>query len=294
MDSACRSPEQDAITALHTQRNTTTRGCWKQYAPHRARVAQLLMEQARGSAGRLCVLGAGNCNDLDLSRLAAGFGEVHLVDLDGDALRRGVERQQMTQHSGILLHPAVDVTAMGAYLARCARGAAAPPDVQQAVPHARAAAVPLPGAPFDCLASVGLLTQVIDSVAVAVPPRRAAFAPLVLALRDRHLRLLLEGTCPGGRAVLITDLVSSVTAPGLADWPETELARRVAALIEQRNFFTGVNPAVLHALLQNDPALALWTASVRMVGPWRWSVLDKVYAVCGLVITRNDQPYRVK
>ena len=29
----------------------------------------------------LCVLGAGNCNDLDLRRLSSLFDEVHLVDL---------------------------------------------------------------------------------------------------------------------------------------------------------------------------------------------------------------------
>ncbi len=94
--------------------------------------------------------------------MAAVYRQIHLVDLDGDALRRGVERQQMTGFTGIRLHAGVDVTGMGSYLARCATRQPPPADVEQAIQDARAATVPLPDGPFDCVASVGLLTQLID------------------------------------------------------------------------------------------------------------------------------------
>ncbi len=42
--------------------------------------------------GRLCLLGAGNANDVDLNALAARFGEIHLVDIDPDAVARAVAR----------------------------------------------------------------------------------------------------------------------------------------------------------------------------------------------------------
>src|SRR5689334_7106586 len=42
---------------------------------------------------RVAVVGAGNGDDVPLARLAARAGEVHLVDLDGDAVRAAVARQ---------------------------------------------------------------------------------------------------------------------------------------------------------------------------------------------------------
>ena len=35
------------------------------FASHRAKVTELVCAATRGGQGRLCVLGAGNCNDLD-------------------------------------------------------------------------------------------------------------------------------------------------------------------------------------------------------------------------------------
>jgi len=47
-----------------------------------------------GAAGmRLCILGAGNCNDLDFEALSAWYSEITLVDLDLEAVTRAVERR---------------------------------------------------------------------------------------------------------------------------------------------------------------------------------------------------------
>lgn len=54
------------LTALHRGFNATTRTHWDRYAVHRRRVTTLLLAGGNGQ-GRLCVLGAGNCNDLDLA-----------------------------------------------------------------------------------------------------------------------------------------------------------------------------------------------------------------------------------
>ena len=42
---------------------------------------------------RLCVLGAGNCHDLDLGELAELYAEIHLVDIDEAAIEGARERQ---------------------------------------------------------------------------------------------------------------------------------------------------------------------------------------------------------
>jgi hypothetical protein len=43
--------------------------------------------------------GAGNCSDIDLARLLDRFEQVHLVDLDSEAVIHGVAAQQSTQRA---------------------------------------------------------------------------------------------------------------------------------------------------------------------------------------------------
>src|SRR5262245_40861383 len=101
-----------SLTAQQIGDNAASRGHWDCYADHRARVTALLRPDPAARPGRLCVLGAGNCNDLDLAALAALYREVHLVDLDPDALAFGVQRQGVAGRSGVFCHGNIDVTAM--------------------------------------------------------------------------------------------------------------------------------------------------------------------------------------
>ena len=94
----------------HRRRNETTRDRWQEMAPHRARVMQLLAE-ARAAAGpSLCILGAGNANDVELSALAGVFERIALVDLDEQALARAVERLTEDQRRRVELHAPIDLT----------------------------------------------------------------------------------------------------------------------------------------------------------------------------------------
>ena len=68
----------DDPRARQGQFNAESFDQWAGFADHRRRVSGLL---ATGP-GRLCVLGAGNANDLDLATLLEVHREVHLVDLD--------------------------------------------------------------------------------------------------------------------------------------------------------------------------------------------------------------------
>src|SRR5437660_103300 len=67
------------LTALHRRNNRETAEGWQPFAEHRARVTGLLLPGAR----RLAVLGAGNCNELDLTALGDAYREIHLADPDG-------------------------------------------------------------------------------------------------------------------------------------------------------------------------------------------------------------------
>src|SRR4029450_9401679 len=63
-------PLAHPILARHRDKNQASRDLWQTFAEHRRRVADLLIEAAGdASEPHLTVLGAGNCTDLDLSRL---------------------------------------------------------------------------------------------------------------------------------------------------------------------------------------------------------------------------------
>src|SRR5262245_38563272 len=91
--------------------NATSRDQWEAFAEHRRCLTAVLARKATVERSRLCVLGAGNTNDLDLTTLLSAHREVHLVDIDSESLARGVARQGVAKHPRLHLHGGVDVTA---------------------------------------------------------------------------------------------------------------------------------------------------------------------------------------
>src|SRR5436190_15167601 len=85
--------------------NREVRDLWQRYAGHRQRVTAELLALP---GDRLCLLGAGNANDLDLEALAARFAEIHLVDLDPGALSRATGRQSPAARARLRSHAPVD------------------------------------------------------------------------------------------------------------------------------------------------------------------------------------------
>jgi len=274
------------IFNLHRQRNAESRERWECFAPHRRRVTDLLVAAPRADKGRLCVLGAGNCNDLELAELLDAFAEVHLVDLDEAAVRGGLAAQSPANPGRAHVHGGLDLAGcnaiMGDWTPEQPPSAA---DLERCIDAAASCPAPRIPAPFDVVASICLLTQLIDSAATAVGGEHPRFMELLASLRLRHARLLFELLAPGGTALLITDFVSSVTYPPLATTTERDLPGLAAKLIESRNFFTGVNPAVLHALVQADPVLAPRVRRLEMSRPWLWDFGPRTYAVCALSAT---------
>jgi hypothetical protein len=267
--------------------NGQSRDGWDRYAAHRGHVMDHLTRGQQGGNRRLCVLGAGNCNDLDLPVLLSAFREVHLVDLDGEALREAATRQACQTQRGLHQHIA-DVTGIANQLDRWPTASSPPPaDLDAAVRAATAAPLPSSAGPFDVVGSTCLLTQLTESVRIALGEDHPRFLELALALRDRHLRMLIELTAPHGQAVLITDIVSSLTCPELANVPAASLPRLVAQRIRQRDFFTAANPFVLRAFFCTDPATAPLVQDVQLVKPWRWDFGPRHYAVCAVRVVRR-------
>jgi hypothetical protein len=122
-------------------------------------------------------------------------------------------------------------------------------------------------AQFDTTASLCVLSQLLDGVADAVGTSHAQFVEAIQAIRLGHLRLLARLTAPGGRGLLVTDLVSSETCPDLGSTSEADLPDKLVKLIAGRNFFTGLNPAVLLSLFGSDGVLRAELADAALTPP---------------------------
>lgn len=274
------------LIAEQCRRNVLSNDTWGLYSAHRDRVVRLLQTARTEFAQRLCLLGAGNLNDFDLTALLTAFREIVLVDVDSEALRRGLARQGLTKDARIRVVAPMDVTGVFAELTamknasfgeaaieRCLRTLAQTPDFGWK-------------GCSDVVASVGLLTQLIDGVTRTLGEPHPRCWEIVAALRTQHLRLMLELASPGGAAVLVTEVVSSDSCPGLLSATEPELPDLLNREIAARNFFTGTNPAALQQLLRNENSLAQQLASVQFKEPWLWTFLARTYAVFAVTLRK--------
>jgi hypothetical protein len=224
-------------------------------------VTSLLNAAAQGlPQPSLCLLGAGNCNDVDLRSLLSHFSRLHLVDADTEALHAGANHQGIYGHPSVVLEGAVDLR----------------------VEHPAITA-----SQFDVVASLCVLSQLMEGALEGQNPADPAGLEAVQTLRRRHLELIVALLKPGGSGLLITDVVSSDTAPHLRDLPPEQLAGYVATCIAQRNFFTGLNPAVVLDLLQRDPWFASRVERLEPINPWKWDFGPRCYAVYALRFCRR-------
>jgi hypothetical protein len=272
----------------HLRHNLSTRDCWDGYARHRSNVTELINRASTSTDGSLCVLGAGNCNDLDLQQLQDTFSEIHLVDLDEDALSEGVNRQLQGERSKFQQYGNCDITGVIHLLANWS--ASSPPtDEELDACLQELGQIPQLDLPntFDVVASVCVLTQLFDSVVGTLGETHPRFVEFVTAIRTQHVRLMLDLLRPGGAGVLITDVVASTTLPQLLTMPDADLPETISRAINERNFFTGTNPAILQSLLHTQPEIAPQVSRVRLSTPWRWQLLNKVHAVYAIEVTRG-------
>jgi hypothetical protein len=238
-----------------------------------------LLAAAQGRASpALCLLGAGNCNDVELAALVAAYARIRLVDCDLDAIEQGLTRQGLAGHAAIQVHGHVELSGLV--------------DLPPAAPlEARVEAVEKapwpPGVgPVEVVASLCVLSQLLElafergNLPGSNDPEQAL--ALVQAVRLRHLRLMTELLVPGGEATLITDCVSSDTVPALQTVSDADLPALLSACIARRNFFTGLNPAVLIDLLRHDPVFKDHVTGIAPIAPWRWQLGPRTYAVYAL------------
>lgn len=265
------------------RRNRQSRDAWEIFANHRRHVTQLIVQACPGLDPRLCVLGCGNCNDLDLVRLASVFREIHLVDLDEEAVSSGVARQGAELSTSLHVHAGVDVTQALTYLDSATSLAPPGSDRLEAwfAALAQLPALSLDG-PFAVVASCCLLSQLVDSVTQSLGAKHPRLLEGILTVRHQHLRLLLELTRPGGISLLITDFVSSLTTPELAGLDDEAIAHLAPRWIRDHNYFTGLNPLAVYQQFKQLPVAVSQVAELTLCKPWRWDLGPRAYAVTAI------------
>lgn len=267
--------------------NAETRDSWRQYAGHRARQMKFLLRGPQD--GSLAVLGAGNANDLDLPALLQHYARVELIDWDADALKFGASQQGVSDSPRLEQTGGIDLTGVAELLepweseSKTIDAAA----LDRAIAAAARPDAPLAREPFDVVASTTLLTQIMTLADRALPSDHPKFRELVGALRLGHLRLLLSLAKPGGLAVLISDFVSSDSAPRIADASDDEAPRLAEQLLAAGNFLLGSHPLQIMDLLKSRPDLAAQVAEAQLVRPWRWDFGARTYLVYAVNIRKT-------
>ncbi len=270
-----------SLHRLHQNRNRCTRNDWDDYAPHRKRISELLDEASHNNEARLCVLGAGNGNDLELESLVNRYSEITLVDLDREAMEHCVQPLSESVRNRVIVKSGIDLSGIASMLDSVSESTQVPVEkLVELRDRARALTEFPPLGTFDVVISTCLLSQILDSVALSIGSDHSDAIDLMIAVRDGHLDRMAALTRTGGSCILVTDFVSSDTLPELNKVSENELDSLVTESLKKRNFFTGLNPAVLLQRIANHEKTDRRT--IRPTPAWRWTMGPKCYAVCAI------------
>jgi hypothetical protein len=249
-----------------------------------------LVASAVGGAecdSNICVLGAGNCADLDSAQLGRGFGEIHLVDLDAEALERGRDTFPAHARDRVATHPGIDLSG---FIDRLDVWGDTFPDDRELGGAALAAIQSIlqkVGRSFRVVLSTCVLSQLPLPFRRTWITSRTNWDRLVAALTAVHLATVAGAVEPGGRGIIAFDLFGSTAVPGLrsVDGNDSEALRafvdqQVAASLIRLDW----DPAAILQRLKS-PALRALVESPRLTGPWLWDI-GEVLVVYGLVFNR--------
>lgn len=291
MSSLSPSPSLREETERHQRANRDQVPHFESSANHRQRLTSLVATVASPGA-RLCVLGAGNCYDLDIPALAALFAEIHLVDLDGEALGRAWERLEPTVRARVVRHAPVDLTGLLAELPRW-RGVAISEEEIRLHPAVTAAAIAAAvGGPFDVVVSACVLTQMQLSVLEGLSDRHPMFVVARETVNLTHLRTMSRLLAPNGFALLATDVTSNHTYPLDQIDPNTgDLRPLFDQLVAADNVFQAVHPARWPAMVDGDPVLSREVRLSRPLDVWLWRISPVLsFLVYAFAMRRNPTP----
>lgn len=264
---------------------------YSDFESHRQQQTQYILSSVTEKSERICILGAGNCYDIDLERIAAHFSEIHLVDIDRDALINARARVSPAVMKKLFLHAPVDVSCankkMEAWL-----DMKVSPEALMAFPETAVKSLlkKLPG-PFDCVVSSCILSQIMLTLRRVLGEQHPLFEAGLITLIITHLKALSALTTENGQALLITDVSSDDVAP-LAEFPkQTDGLDFLQKLIQNHQTFHYLAPELLATLAQQDPALEQAVTISEPQKAWLWHNGPKqTFLVYALALMKKTHP----
>jgi hypothetical protein len=271
-----------------TRSNRNSRASHAHFAGHRERLTRAILERCAPQPGdRLCILGAGNCNDLELSQLAERYAELHLVDLDEGALQHARERQPRGVRERLVLHPNLDLSQL---LGRLDELRALQWKPEQLLSHPERAAARIAaqlGMRFQSVVSACLVSQLQLGLRTELSDDHPLFGAASYTLDLLHLRTLAALAAPGGRALLVSDVADDQLAPLAGLEPEDDLLQLLAGLVLHGEVFASVSPVLLSQICLDDPVLASQLALQPLRDVWLWQLTEqRSYLVYALLLER--------
>lgn len=244
--------------AREQKANQSTASEWERFRTHRDALTDQLLSglPPRDAAGpSLCVLGAGNCNDLDLARLTRHFGSIHLVDLDRSAIERARERCAPEERRVIECHAPVDLSGLLDVLPRWKRMQLTPEELMRQPSSAVERLVQSVGRRFDRVLSACVWTQMHLAVLQELGAEHRLFTAVSRTLSLVHLRTVCALTEPGGKALFATEItanrwVNLASEPADGDW-----LSRMYAIEREGHTIAVARPSDLLAIAADDPVL---------------------------------------
>jgi len=280
---------ESQVAAHERVANEHSRDHRELYLSHREKLTALVLQNGPGKGGRVALLGAGNCNDVDLAVLLAAFDEVHLVDIDRQAITAARAQLASELQTRVFLHAPVDLTGL-LVIWDAARTRQPSASDLEAWPARGAQSVQkvLPG-PFDLVVSCCVLTQMSWGLRQCLGPNHPLEAQAREAMFAAHLRSMCA-LAAGGKALLACDLISTEYYPLDALAADEDLAALMERLIRERNFYQGANPLLVRSLLYRDPVVTAAVQSAQWPTPWLWDgPKDRTYLVYALLLDCSRQ-----
>jgi len=265
------------LLARERDRNATTRGHFGAYAHHREQQMALL----QGLSGkRIAILGAGNCNDIDLPTLAKAFSEIHLFDIDAESLTCALAEQPSEVQGAC--HPHVrDLTGIASFLEQWRSNTPEPMAAQLAAWTQLAELVDEVGA-FDVVISTCMLSQVAINLRDffgIVPALNSALCAAIAG----HVMLAATLTQPGGTLIIVSDCITN----RFPIYEETERRGALEAIFHlaaQGAAFPGTEPSLIHDLLAGSNI-----GQTEFKNAWIWALSpSQTYLVYALQGTRGS------
>lgn len=267
--------------------NSWGKGDWELYEQHRIHQTDAVIAQAPAGA-KVCFLGAGNCNDLDLERLAKHLGELHLVDIDIKALQRATARQTPETAAKLKLHGGIELTGLLARLSEKSRPLSTFSEIEAALAPATESVLEQLPRNFDLAVSCCVATQLYFGLNRAVAPSD----PMLVSIRHAglvvHLRTLAHLVKPGAPVLLVNDVLSTESYPVDELAADPDLIQKVEELSSQIAVFEGGSPIVVRRILRRDTALRQLLEAPRITAAWLWTgPRERTYLVYSLRLQRQ-------